>query len=180
MGYMLTEKTFMKGYIMGLQETVTEVSLCYEDEMNFIDYIWSARAAIDVNVYEELVNSKGQVASDSGFVVQLQETALDGSLLFFNMYESCYITNLLMLFGNFTQDMSGAFNYTTTIFYEFQSYQSGSPDSMIAKIINAVGGFYGDYNEACEHVGYYFGSTLGAIFEFSIPVFQVNQYEYQG
>ena len=178
---MLLNRDFMKGYIMGLQETVTDTSLCYIDLINLIDFVWAASAsAVNVDVYEELVNSKGQVASDSGFLVQLQETGLDGSLLFFNMYESCYITNLLMLFGNFTQDMSGAFNYTTTIFYEFQSYQGGSEDSMIKKILDAVSSFYGDYNEACEHVGYYLGSTLSVIFEFSIPVFQVNQYEYAG
>ena len=79
------------------------------------------------------------------------------ALMGFNMYTSCYFVNLMMLFGQFTQNMSGAMNYTTTIFYEFQSLNSGSEDSLIGKMNHAIVGYYADYDEAAEYLGYEIG-----------------------
>ena len=84
----------------------------------------------------------------------------------------------MMLFGQFTQNLSGAFNYTTTIFYEFQSLTSGSEDSLIGKMNDAIVAYYADYDEASEYIGYEIGQIMSGVFEFSIPVYIVNEYEF--
>ena len=83
---MLINDAFLKGYIMGLQEQVTDTSLCYEDLTNFSSFVWNAQYAFQVGAFEDANEEKGQVASDGGFAVLLQQFGLDMGLMFFNMY----------------------------------------------------------------------------------------------
>ena len=162
---------------MGLQERVSEESLCYEDLTLFITYVWNAGYALDYSQYITSADGKGKTPTDMGFVTQLQEFGVDVSLLGFNCFTSCYMANLLMLIGTFTTNVSGAMNYTTTIYYEYMSYSAGSDDSLIIAVERAMVGYYPSIAACAEHIAYYMAQTLSNIFEFSIPVYQVNEYE---
>ena len=119
---LILDRTFYEGIILGLQETAVTTSDCYEDFGIFADFVWSAQYAVLFDTYKASAIAKGQQPTDGGFFTQFQEFMVDFFLLFFNVFQSCYLENLFMLIGTFVQSPSGASNYAVTIGYEFFNY----------------------------------------------------------
>ena len=103
---------------------------------------------------------------------------VDFFLLFFNVFQSCYLENLFMLVGTFVQSPSGASNYAVTIGYEFFNYSNAPATSLVGLVNTAVektsapSAVYTDGSQ----IGKAVGQVFKGIFEYSIPVYQLNAY----
>ena len=122
----------------------------------FIDFVWSSGYAFEFAQYAQTAMAKGKTPTDGGFAVLIQEFGLDMGLLFFNVFTACYLENLLMLIGTFTQNLAGAANYTTTIVYEAQAYVAGSEDSLLLAFERSMSAYYYDYDECAKTITYFF------------------------
>ena len=80
--------------------------MCYQDMSIFIDFVWSSGYAFEFAQYAQTAMAKGKTPTDGGFAVLIQEFGLDMGLLFFNVFTACYLENLLMLIGTFTQNLA--------------------------------------------------------------------------
>ena len=97
--------------------------MCIRDRYNiFADFVWSAQYAVLFDTYKAQALTKGQQPTDGGFLIQFGEFIVDFFLLFFDVFEQCYIANLFMLIGKFTATPSGSTSFLTTIGFEFYEF----------------------------------------------------------
>ena len=81
------------------------------------DTILSAQYQVNFNEYAAGVITKGNVPTDSGYIMSLFEFFVDLSLVGFNFYKDCNLELILIVFGSFLSKSSSSFNYVNNMSY---------------------------------------------------------------
>ena len=136
---LVTNKQFWMGVVDGLQEISSTTSDCYVFTDNMIDFMFNtASYAFVYDAFMTLVETKGQQATDGGFQSQLFESLVDFGLLFFNVYNSCYVDNLLQIIGKMTSGQAMAGDYMLNLGTEFYAYSQKSAESKLLALETAL------------------------------------------
>ena len=170
---LIVEKNFWMGIVNGLQEVSSTTSDCYSYTQNMLDFIWSSQYAFVYDQFMTLVQEKGIQGTDGGFQSQVFESLVDFGLLFFNVYNSCYMDNLLQIIGKMTSGQAMAGDYMLNLGTEFYAYYQKSPESKIILLETAL---KDTTNTSYEPIGYAIGAILTEAFDYSIPVYIYDEY----
>ena len=170
---LIVEKNFWMGVVNGLQEVSSTDSDCYSYTQNMLDFIWSSQYAFVYDQFMTTVAEKGIQGTDGGFQSQVFESLIDFGLLFFNVYNSCYVDNLLQIIGKMTSGQAMAGDYMLNLGTEFYAYYQKSSESKILALETALAD---TSNTSYEPIGYAIGAILTEAFDYSIPVYVFDEY----
>ena len=131
---LIVEKNFWLGIVNGLQETPSTTSDCYTYTSSMLNFIWSSQYSFVYDQFMATANIKGIQGTDGGFNSQVFESLVDFGLLFFNVYNSCYVEQLYQIIGKMTSGQAMAGDYFMNMGTEFIAYAQNSNESKLLGI----------------------------------------------
>ena len=140
--------------------------------------------SLDFYAYAYETMDKGGSATDIGFWISNISTITDLSIVVFEVFHECYLELLLIQLGKITTNSSSSGDLVVKLgveLYEYFTATSGhwhELDGITGLIIDATDNVAVQY--WYESIGVKLGQIFSDLFEFNIPVFNINEFEKGG
>ena len=167
---LLQNHPFYEGFILGLQEDNTDTtSNCYTSEHALYELL--TQTDLEFTGYKYATELKGNTATDIGYILNLNAIMNEASLIFFNLYASCFIELFFITLGRISNSPSIAGNLIvsfTSELIEFFWFNKGVTFDLQTQLQTTPI----DYTATGKATSTWISSFL----EFKVPTYKYNKF----